>query len=130
MQAKNTLITAAVAGFSGVALGAFGAHGLKGVLSADMLTVYQTAVQYHLIHAVVLLALSLWLQVQPSRWLSWSARLMLLGLILFSGSLYLLALSGVRPLGMITPLGGVSWLLGWSALLVAAVKLKTPSLSL
>ncbi|MCD8531946.1 MAG: DUF423 domain-containing protein, partial [Saccharospirillaceae bacterium] len=80
MQAKNTLTAAAVAGFSGVALGAFGAHGLKGVLSADMLTVYQTAVQYHLIHAVVLLALSLWLQVQPSRWLSWSARLMLLGL--------------------------------------------------
>jgi uncharacterized membrane protein YgdD (TMEM256/DUF423 family) len=95
-----------------------------------MLAVYQTAVQYHLIHAVVLLALSLWLQVQPSRWLSWSARLMLLGLILFSGSLYLLALSGLRPLGMITPLGGVSWLLGWSALLVAAVKLKTPSHSL
>ncbi|WP_430460649.1 DUF423 domain-containing protein [Thalassolituus sp. LLYu03] len=120
MQAKATLYAAAVAGFSAVGLGAFGAHGLKSVLSADMMEVYRTAVLYHLVHAVALLGLAVWLQVQPSRWLRWSANLMLLGLFLFSGSLYAMTLSGVKMLGIITPFGGVSWLIAWALLLVAA----------
>ncbi|MAK92215.1 MAG: hypothetical protein CMI08_08660 [Oceanospirillaceae bacterium] len=126
MNAKSTLNAAAVAGFSAVALGAFGAHGLKGVLDDAIMTVYHTAVLYHLVHSAVLLALAVWLKVMPgNRWLSWSANLMLVGMILFCGSLYAMTLTGIRPLGIITPFGGVSWLAGWALLLVAASKLKT-----
>lgn len=124
MQAKNTLTAAAIAGFSAVALGAFGAHGLKDVLSEPMMAVYHTAVLYHLVHAVALLALAVWLQVKPSRWLAWSANMMCVGLVLFSGSLYAMTLSGVKMLGIITPFGGVSWLMAWALLLVAANSLK------
>jgi uncharacterized membrane protein YgdD (TMEM256/DUF423 family) len=123
MLARNTLRAAAVAGFSAVALGAFGAHGLKGVLAPDLMATYQTAVQYHLVHAVVLLGLSVWLMVRPDRWLSLASGFMTAGLILFSGSLYALALTGERKLGMITPIGGVSWLIGWALLLVAASRI-------
>jgi uncharacterized membrane protein YgdD (TMEM256/DUF423 family) len=119
-------MSAAIAGFSGVALGAFGAHGLKSVLSANMLAVWQTAVQYHLVHSVVLLALAVALMTLPpgttTIWLRRSARLMLAGLLLFSGSLYLMAVTGIRPLGIITPIGGVSWLIGWGLMLLAALK--------
>ena len=74
----------------------------------------------------MLLALAVWLKVMPgNRWLSWSANLMLVGMILFCGSLYAMTLTGIRPLGIITPFGGVSWLAGWALLLVAASKLKT-----
>ncbi|MAD44601.1 MAG: hypothetical protein CMI02_07185 [Oceanospirillaceae bacterium] len=126
MQAKTTLTVASVAGFSAVALGAFGAHGLKGVLDDAMMTVYHTAVLYHLVHSAVLLGLGAWLMLKPdNRWLQWSANMMLAGLILFCGSLYLMTLSGIRPLGIITPFGGVSWLIGWAMLLVAASKLNT-----
>ncbi|MDF1763101.1 MAG: DUF423 domain-containing protein [Oleibacter sp.] len=117
---------AAIAGFSGVALGAFGAHGLKKVLSPELMSAYQTGVLYHLIHAVVLLVLSAWLFVHPTVWLQRSAVMMLLGLILFSGSLYALALTGERLLGMITPFGGVAWLVAWSFLLLAAIRLPEP----
>lgn len=127
MQARATLISAAIAGFSGVALGAFGAHGLKNVLSAKMLTVWQTAVQYHLVHSVVLLALAIALMALPKSdikiWLQRSSSMMLAGLLLFSGSLYLMALTGIRPLGMITPIGGVSWLIAWGLIAVAAFKM-------
>jgi len=130
MQARTTMISAAIAGFSGVALGAFGAHGLKSVLSANMLAVWHTAVQYHLVHSVALLVLAVALMTLPpgavTTWLQRSAKLMLAGLLLFSGSLYLMAVTGIRPLGMITPIGGVSWLIGWALLLVAASKLKAP----
>lgn len=125
MQAKSTLTAAAVAGFTAVALGAFGAHGLKDVLNAEMMEVYRTAVLYHLVHAVVLLGTGIWLQSNSSRWLRWSATMTLVGLILFSGSLYAMTLSGVTMLGIITPFGGVSWLLAWSLLLIAASGVKT-----
>ncbi|AHK17091.1 DUF423 domain-containing protein [Thalassolituus oleivorans] len=123
MQARNTLRVAAVAGFSAVAFGAFGAHGLKGVLAPELMTAYQTGVQYHLVHAVVLLVLAAWSMVRPDRWLSLASGFMTAGLILFSGSLYALALTGERKLGMITPIGGVSWLIGWALLLVAASRI-------
>ena len=120
------MISAAIAGFSGVALGAFGAHGLKSVLSANMLAVWHTAVQYHLVHSVALLVLAEALMTLPpgavTTWLQRSAKLMLAGLLLFSGSLYLMALTGIRPLGIITPIGGVSWLIGWGLILLAALK--------
>lgn len=127
MHPKTTLLSAAIAGFSGVALGAFGAHGLKPILSEKMLAVWQTAVQYHLVHSVVLLALAVALLVLPSgaskTWLQRSATLMVIGLLLFSGSLYAMALTGIRPLGMLTPLGGVSWLIGWGLMAIAGLKL-------
>ena len=125
MQAKTTLCVAAIAGFTGVALGAFGAHALKGVLTAQQLGWWNTAVLYHLVHAAVLLGLAAWLFIQPSRALKVSAVLMLVGLVLFSGSLYTMALTDIRALGMVTPLGGLSWLAGWAALAVAAFNIQT-----
>jgi len=123
MQARRCLRIAAVAGFTGVAFGAFGAHGLKGVIAPELMTAYQTGVLYHLIHAVVLLALSAWLFVRPASWIKRSAWMMVLGLLLFSGSLYAMALTGERILGIVTPFGGVAWLIGWSFLLLAAFRL-------
>lgn len=123
MKAKTCLNIAAVTGFTGVALGAFGAHGLKGVIAPDLMAAYQTGVLYHLMHAVVLLALSAWLFVRPASWIKRSAFMMTLGLVLFSGSLYAIALTGERALGVITPFGGVSWLIAWSFLILAAFRL-------
>ncbi|MGB1092089.1 MAG: DUF423 domain-containing protein [Oceanobacter sp.] len=120
MQARATLTLAALLGFLGVALGAFGAHGLKSVLEPAMMTVYQTGVQYHQIHAVALLVIGLWQLLRPTSpehgSLKWAALFMLGGVLLFSGSLYTMAMSSVRMLGMITPIGGVSWLIGWALL--------------
>ncbi len=121
MSARLTLLIAALAGFAGVGLGAFGAHGLKSVLSTEMMTVWQTAVQYHLVHAAVLLALALGMRCPANQWLGRSAIMMTLGLLLFSGSLYTMALTGIRLLGIITPFGGVSWLIGWALLIPAAL---------
>ncbi len=127
MHARTTLMIAAIAGFLAVALGAFGAHGLKNLVSADMLKVYQTGVQYHLVHATVLLGLGVWQAVNRQAavaiWLSRASWLMIIGLLLFSGSLYLLTMTGIRPLGIITPFGGTSWLAGWVCVLLAARQL-------
>ena len=106
-----------------VLLGAFGAHALKARLSAEMLAVYQTGVHYHLFHALGLLAVGLVaMQISDSAWLKWSGWLMLVGIILFSGSLYTLSVSGVRGLGMVTPFGGVSFIVAWALFVVAIVK--------
>ena len=99
-------------GFLGVALGAFGAHALKDRLTPEMLHAWNTGVLYHLIHAVALLALGLFAKASATD-IRWGARFFLIGMVLFSGSLYALSLSGIKPLGAITPLGGVAFLLGW-----------------
>lgn len=118
---KIYLLIAAINGFLAVALGAFGAHGLKQKLSADMLAVYQTGVQYHFYHTLALFGVALLLQQLPqSAALRWSALLFVVGIVIFSGSLYVLAISGVRWLGAITPIGGVAFLAGWILLAVAA----------
>lgn len=96
-----------------VALGAFGAHGLKSRASVEMLAVWQTAVLYHLVHALGLLLVGILIQLLPQAELRPAGWLLQGGVMLFSGSLYLLVLSGVRGLGMITPLGGVAFLAGW-----------------
>jgi uncharacterized membrane protein YgdD (TMEM256/DUF423 family) len=118
--AKLFVTLGALAAALGVALGAFGAHALKARLSADMLAVWQTAVQYHLWHALGLVAIGLLAQHLPAsvpvRVAGW---LMLVGIVLFSGSLYALALSGTRWLGAITPFGGACFILGWLVLAVA-----------
>jgi len=103
-----------------VALGAFGAHGLKSRVSAEMLAVWQTAVLYHLVHALGLLLVGLLALHLPVRAAGWT---LLVGIVLFSGSLYLMVLTGIRPLGMVTPLGGVAYLAGWLLLALAALKL-------
>jgi len=117
------LILGAVAAFLAVAFGAFGAHLLRGRLPEDLYTVYQTAVHYHAIHALGLLLVGLLAHREGSRWMAAAGVLMAAGLILFSGSLYVLALSGMRGLGIVTPFGGLALLGAWFALAVAAWKL-------
>ena len=109
-------ITAGFFGFTGVALGAFGAHALKETLALhSSSTTWQTAVLYHLVHSVALLALARGsVAVAGSTMIVWIARLWVAGIFFFSGSLYWLALGGPGLLGPITPLGGLSFLLGWA----------------
>jgi len=100
----------------GVGLGAFGAHALKARLSPDMLTVWETGVRYQLYHALGLLAVAWALTRWPGSAVQASGWLFVAGTLLFSGSLYALALSGVRGLGAVTPLGGAAWIAGWALL--------------
>jgi uncharacterized membrane protein YgdD (TMEM256/DUF423 family) len=109
----------AIIGFLGVAFGAFGAHGLRGHVSPDLYGAYETGVLYHLIHAVALFALTLYGRATKIN-VTLPASVWLAGIVLFSGSLYALALSGVSHFGWITPLGGLCLLAGW---VLAAVKL-------
>ncbi len=115
------LAASAISGFLAVALGAFGAHALKQRLSAEMLAVYETAVQYHFYHTLALLAVAV-LMVGGAQGLKLSAVLLLVGTVIFSGSLYALALSGVKVLGAVTPIGGLCLLVGWACLAYAAIK--------
>jgi uncharacterized membrane protein YgdD (TMEM256/DUF423 family) len=109
-RARGLLLAAALLGAAGVALGAFGAHGLRARLDARALEVWETAVRYHLLHAAALLALALSPYAPALRGAGW---LLALGIALFSGSLYALALGGPRWLGPITPLGGLAFIAGW-----------------
>ena len=119
-------IFAAGAGFAMLAVmtGAFAAHGLKHMLGADYLAIFETAARYQMYHAIALMivaVISTMPQFSP-RWTKLAAFAFMLGIVLFSGSLYLLALSGIKWLGAITPLGGVAFIFGWLALLVAVLK--------
>jgi uncharacterized membrane protein YgdD (TMEM256/DUF423 family) len=106
-----------------VAFGAFGAHALKTRLAPGMLEVYQTAVQYHFWHALGVLAVGLALQLWPEAgWLRTAGWLLTAGTVLFCGSLYLLVLTGSKWLGAVTPFGGIAFILGWLALVVAALR--------
>jgi uncharacterized membrane protein YgdD (TMEM256/DUF423 family) len=118
---KTFLLVGAVAAFLAVAFGAFGAHGLRGRLSPEMLMVFETAVRYHMYHALALVLVSL-VMGRMNGWLIHTAGwCFVAGIVLFSGSLYTLALSGVTILGAITPLGGLAFLAGWACLAFAAV---------
>jgi len=120
MSARLTLVLGAAFMFVAVALGAFGAHALKGRLTSDMASVWQTAVQYHAWHALALFALGLLMLHFPERaGLGLAGWLFVAGILLFSGSLYVLALTGVRGLGAVTPFGGVAFLAGWAVLVWA-----------
>ncbi len=114
------LLFAALFGFTGVALGAFAAHGLKACLSLEYLAVFQTAVQYQLIHTLALLGVALLAVHLPGRLVTVAGSLFVVGVLLFSGSLYVLTLSGLGKLGIITPLGGICFLAGWLCLGLAA----------
>lgn len=120
---KTFLLLGSVNAFLAVALGAFGAHGLKARVSAEMLEVWRTGVQYHMAHALAMILVGVLVQLLPQsallRSAGWS---MLIGIVLFSGSLYILSFSGVRTLGMITPFGGIAFLIGWVLLAFAALR--------
>ena len=112
-MARLFLLLAAFSGFTSVALGAFAAHGLRHQLSPESLAVFQTGVQYQQLHTLVLLAVASLLQRQAGRLLTLSGGFCVAGMLLFSGSLYALTLTGFGKLGIITPLGGVAFMLGW-----------------
>jgi uncharacterized membrane protein YgdD (TMEM256/DUF423 family) len=120
---RTFLLVGSLAAFIGVALGAFGAHGLRNRLSVEMLAVFETGVRYQMYHALAILVVALaiarldgWL-IRTAGWLFTG------GIVLFSGSLYALALSGVTALGAVTPLGGLAFLGGWACLALAALAL-------
>jgi uncharacterized membrane protein YgdD (TMEM256/DUF423 family) len=116
------LLMGALAGATGVALGAFGAHGLRSRLTPEMLAVFETGVRYHLYHAIALLGtVPIMARFEGSRLVIAAGWLFVAGIVLFSGSLYLLALTGITMLGAITPLGGVAFLCAWACLAVAAL---------
>lgn len=120
------LCLGALCACAAVGMGAFGAHALKGVLSPEMMAVYQTAVTYQMWHALGLIAIGQLRDKAPdSALLTWAGVLMFLGILLFSGSLYGLSLRDLKWLGMITPVGGVCFLTAW--LLIAIFTIKKPS---
>ena len=122
-MARLFLLLGALGGFTGVAAGAFAAHGLKTRLSPEYLAVFQTGAHYQLIHSLALLAVALLLLHRAQRLLRVSGLFFALGIVLFSGSLYGLTLSGITRLGMITPFGGLAFLGGWLCLGLAAWRL-------
>lgn len=119
------LAFAAASGFFAVGLGAFAAHGLKDRLTPEMLAVFHTGVQYQMYHSLTLIGVVILAKVLGVNiWLQASGWLFLTGILLFSGSLYVLALGGPRIFGPITPLGGLFFLLGWLSLFIATFQLK------
>jgi uncharacterized membrane protein YgdD (TMEM256/DUF423 family) len=112
----------ALSGFLAVAAGAFGAHALKAHLAPDLLAVFETGARYQLMHALALVLVALMIDRAPSKPLKLAGAMFVIGTVLFSGSLYALALSGVRVLGAITPFGGLCFLTGWLALAVGATR--------
>jgi len=116
------LLCFAINSFAVVAFGAFGAHLLQGRIDDALLQTWQTSVHYQMFHSLPLLAIAWLSQLRvPTTTLIWSGRLFIAGLVLFCGSLYLLALTGTRMLGIITPFGGVAWLVGWGLLARIAI---------
>ncbi|GAA5521989.1 DUF423 domain-containing protein [Aliifodinibius salicampi] len=120
---KLFLILGSIIMALGVMIGAFGAHGLKSILSEEMMEIFKTGVQYHFYHAIGLFIVGITAQYLPnSSLLYWSGILMVAGIIIFSGSLYLLSTMGLRWLGAITPVGGICFILSWLLLAIAVWK--------
>ena len=115
------MLVGAVAAFIGVGFGAFGAHGLRGRISPDMLAVFETGVRYQMYHAFAILITAIALARFDGALLRTAGWLFTAGIVLFSGSLYALALTGVTVLGAITPIGGVAFLAGWALMVIAAI---------
>jgi len=120
----NWFATGAIAAGVGVALGAFGAHGLKSRVGPEDLAIFETGVRYHLIHALALLAVGWAAQRWPGGAVSAAGWAFVAGIAIFSGSLYVLVLTGQRWLGAVTPIGGLSLILGWLALAIAALRAR------
>ena len=121
---RGFLMLATFFGFTGVALGAFAAHGLKSRLSAEYLAIFHTGVTYQLVHTLALMGVALLATQIPGRLIVWAGASFAIGILLFSGSLYLLTLTGVSKLGIVTPFGGLAFLVGWFCLGLAAWRLS------
>lgn len=126
MNAKQILQLAGISGTLAVGLGAFGAHSLEVLLIQNgRLDTFQTAVNYHFYHTLALLGIGVLAKVKPDwKGISFTAWNMVLGILIFSGSLYVLSLTGITWLGAITPLGGLAFILGWSSLVYLSFKNK------
>jgi len=122
-MAKFYLLLGSINALLVVLIGAFGAHGLKARLTVENMAIFQTGVQYHFYHAVglILVGLIAW-HIPTSPHLRWSAWLMIMGIILFSGSLYALSITNIRWLGMITPVGGMAFIIAWLLLSIGIIK--------
>lgn len=125
MSSKSLLITGSLFSALAVGLGAFGAHIVEGMLTPERFAVYQTAVSYHVYHSLGMLITGLLsLHVQYSHWIRLAGTFLLSGILIFSGSLYLLTLTDTAWLGMITPIGGLAFILGWVCLAIGVLKEK------
>jgi len=129
MTHQRLVLITALLGATAVALGAFGAHGLKEILSADRLAIYQTGITYHFYHTLALLGIAALAKKRLSKWLRWSAWCFVIGIFFFSGSLYLIANKATLSLdawmfiiGPITPIGGLFFILGWLLLIPYVLK--------
>lgn len=121
---QKVVMVAACSALVAVMLGAFGAHGLKAVLSASELTTFETGVRYQMYHALAMLVLPALTSVVPVVWLTRVAVAFAVGTVLFSGSLYLLVLTGMKGFGPVTPVGGVAFIVGWLILIIGAFRAK------
>lgn len=120
---KVFLILGALNALLAVALGAFGAHGLEGKISERLLETYKTGVQYHMMHALGLVLIALIAdRLTGTNLIHWAGWIMFIGIVLFSGSLYVLSMTNISTLGAITPLGGVAFITAWLLVVIAAVK--------
>jgi uncharacterized membrane protein YgdD (TMEM256/DUF423 family) len=123
---RQFLFLACVFGGSSVALGAFAAHGLKSRLAPELLNAFEAGVRYQMVHALALLAIGAAdASLGSNRWASAACWTWSLGIVLFSGSLYLLAMTGIAGLGAITPIGGAAFILGWSLMALAVIKSRS-----
>jgi uncharacterized membrane protein YgdD (TMEM256/DUF423 family) len=122
---KSVITVASISGLLAVIVGAFGAHILKGIISPEMLDSYKTGVQYQFYHTFALLYVGILMNFKQTKALKWSGYLFMTGILLFSGSLYAMAISGVKALGLITPLGGTIWILAWILLIVHCTELTS-----
>ena len=116
------IILGSISGFLSVSIGAFGAHGLKSDLGEDLLAIFETAARYQMYDALAIIFLGLIMNSFQSPLFDWSGWLFILGTLLFSGSLYLLVLTGIKTFGAITPIGGICLLAGWVFLAIGAYK--------
>lgn len=124
MWAKVFLAVGSLYGLLGVALGAFGAHGLRDRLDPSQLSSWQTAVQYQLIHAIALLVVGVWLLQPGPASLRYAGALFVAGVVLFSGSIYVLILTATAWLGPVTPLGGLCLMVGWVTMIYAGISVQ------
>ncbi len=123
---KKWLFIAALTGAAGVVISAFGQHALAGNVEPRLLSTFDTAGRYQLIHALAMGLAALAAQGPARKWADAAAALFFAGIILFSGSLYVLVLSGIRGIGIVTPFGGLALIAGWVLLALAAFKLEEP----
>ena len=125
MTPRIILSLAGVLGFLGVALGAFGAHALKARLSSEMLTIFETGVRYQMYHVFALILTGMLAQLMPGPYWQYSALCFLMGICVFSGSLYILVGTGVKTWGAVTPVGGLFLLIAWGLFTASALKSAT-----